>query len=271
MRLAVSNIAWDRAEDEPVRDLLASLGADGVEIAPTKVWADPLRATDADVNECRSFWEQAGLSVPACQALLFGQPSLTLFDDEVTRGRTHVYLAGIMRVGAALGARAFVFGSPQNRRLAGRSPAEAFAIAVDFFRACGASAAALGVALCLEPNPAEYGCDFVRTIDEGAALVARVAHPGFRLHVDTSALMLNGEDIDAAIDRASPFMGHVHVSEPHLGRVGASDAAHRQVAAALRRSGWTGWVSVEMRSGQPGGNLAAVRDAVLYAREAYLA
>src|SRR6185312_8026859 len=47
VKLAVSNIAWPQEEDAAVAELLNTLGIAGIEIAPTKIWADPLTASDA--------------------------------------------------------------------------------------------------------------------------------------------------------------------------------------------------------------------------------
>ena len=38
MKLAISNIAWDRHDDLTIFEMLRKFGVQGVEIAPTKIW-----------------------------------------------------------------------------------------------------------------------------------------------------------------------------------------------------------------------------------------
>jgi sugar phosphate isomerase/epimerase len=269
MKLAVSGIAWVAAEDGEVREWLSTQGIDGIEIAPTMVWPAPLQATPEDVAAQRTAWEQCGLPVVAMQALLFGQPQFALFGEPGQRSQMLEYLTGIIRLGGALGAGPLVFGSPGNRRRGALAAVEAQEIAVDFFRCAGKAAQAAGAQLCIEPNPPAYGCDFVNTAAEGAALVRAVAHPNFRLHLDAAALKLNGEVPETAIAQSFDCLAHFHISEPQLAPAGADCGWHRRIASTLRSLGYQGFVSIEMRAGRQGENLAAVQNAVRFAQAVY--
>ena len=85
MRLAISNIAWPAGADAAAAPLLRAHGVEGVELALTKIWPEPLDAPAAEVRAYRDGWEKQGLRIAALQALLFGKPHLTLFSDEPTR------------------------------------------------------------------------------------------------------------------------------------------------------------------------------------------
>jgi D-psicose/D-tagatose/L-ribulose 3-epimerase len=252
LKLAASNIGWDAASDAAVFGMLREHGVSGIEVAPARLWQEPWRATTAEIAVERERLEREGLTVVALQALLFRQPELRLFDDEATRDRLAEYLRLIIEMAAGLGARALVFGSPQNRKVGSLPKAEADRIARRFFRRLGDYAATRNAVLCLEPNPAEYGCDYLNRLDEAVTLVQEIDSPGVRVQLDVSSLILNGEDPDAVIGPAFPWIGHVHASEPHLSGMGQHLAMHARVAAQLRRLGWTGWVSLEMRD--PGGD-----------------
>ena len=155
MRLAASSIAWPEGQDAAAADLLLAHGATAVELAPGKIWPSPLESTARQRRDHRRFWESRGLPAVAMQALLFGRPELTIFDDADTRTRTADYLAGVIDLAADLGVGALVFGSPRNRAR-GRTPeAEAWSVAVDFFGRLGDRAAARGVWFCIggEPGP----------------------------------------------------------------------------------------------------------------------
>ena len=252
MKLAVSNIAWPREQDAAVAELLNEAGIGGIEIAPTKLWPNPLAATDAEIDNNRRFWKDRGIAIVAAQALLFGKPELTIFESASNREQTLEYLAGIVRVCARLGAGALVFGSPKNRRVGTLPPEEASRIAVEFFSRLGEIAANAGTCIVLEANPEVYGADFITRAAEAIALVQRVDHPGFQLHLDTGCMTLAADSIPATFDKAFPLLKHFHVSEPNLDAPGSSDTVdHAAFAEQLRERGYAGWVSLEMREPKP--------------------
>jgi sugar phosphate isomerase/epimerase len=248
MKVAVSNIAWSRAEEPHVASLLVKSGFRGVEIAPTKVWDQPLEVTEGQAREHRRFWNEHGIDVVAMQALLFGRPELTLFETPKARSATLEYLRGLMRLGEWLGVLVLVFGAPKNRRAGEAGPAVAERIAVDFFGAAGAHALEHGVVLAIEPNPPQYDCDFVTTSREGLDLVRKVRSGGFGLHLDAAAMTLAGEPLPDAVLDCAGSIAHFHVSEPFLGVVGEGTVGHRSLASALRRIGYSNWASIEMRA-----------------------
>jgi sugar phosphate isomerase/epimerase len=245
--LAISNIAWSKESDALVAGLMREYGLKGVELAPTKYFDKPLLATDAELLAVRRFWEAEGFPIVAMQSLLFGRPDLTLFGTDAQRAEMLDYLEGVFRIAGAWGAGPLVFGSPKNRTRGAMPLDEALAVAVTFFREAGERAVKHNTQLCLEANPVQYQCDFVTTVGEALALVQKVNHPGFGLHVDCGEMTLMAEDHAAVIRVVAPFIRLVHVSEPFLGPTGEASTDHDKVAAALRAVSYPRWVSVEMR------------------------
>lgn len=262
MKIAFSNIAWDAGEDAMIAEVLRAGGASAVEIAPSKYWHRPAEATAEQVGATRAAWAQRGLPIVSLQALLYGRAELTLFDDEDSLERTLDYLGRIFRLAAGLGAGPLVFGSPRNRLMRGKPRIEAMDLAVVVFRRLGDLARAAGVLIGLEPNAEQYGCDFVTNSATGVELVRRIDHPAVRLHLDAGVMTMNLEDPGRAIAAAAPFLAHFHASEPNLAPIGTGGADHEAIASALRRSGYQGHVSIEMRGGPDGGNSDAVRKAL---------
>lgn len=267
MKLAISNIAWKPEDDGAIAETIRAAGADAVELAPTAYWPDPL-AADPDARKgVREAWARRGLPVVALQSLLFGYPELNLF-DETTRPELRRRLRGMLEVAADLGAGPLVLGSPKNRLRRGLAWRDALAVAVPFFRDLGDEATRLGVCLCIEPNPIEYGCDFVSTAAEGRELVEQVGSPGFRLHLDAAGLWLAGDDPAAEVSRSIRHLAHVHLSAPQLGPVaGASPVDYAAVVVALRGAGYQGCVSIEMRAAPDRqGRQVAVQEALRLVR-----
>ena len=262
MRLAVSNVAWDAGEEDAVLAVMKRYAVGGLEVAPTKIWDHPASVTEPTATAYRRRWEDREIEIVAMQSLLFGQQGLELFNSAQARTQMFEYLAVIVRLASWLGARALVFGSPQARVLHGMDRAHAIDVVVEFFRRLADVASRHGTAICLEANPADYGSEFAQTTTEAIDVVEQVDRPGFRLQLDTGSLSLTGESDDRTIERAFGFIGHVHVSEPHLRPIDAATVDHRPIAAALKRLGYEGWVSLEMRSCARPSNAAAL-DAAL--------
>ncbi|MFL5331222.1 MAG: sugar phosphate isomerase/epimerase family protein [Gemmataceae bacterium] len=265
--LAVSNIAWPASEDDAVAKALVSLGVQAIEIAPTKLFPNPAEVTDDQIDECRARWNDRGLEIVAAQALLFGHPELTIFDDAAIRGRTRQYLKRIIHVCARLGAKALVFGSPKNRLAKGRDVSPE---AIEFFGQLGSDAAQEGTAIVMEANPPDYGADFVTRAMDAVELVKAVDHPGFRLHLDTACMTLAGDSIKDVFDVGFRFVRHFHVSEPQLAPIGADKVDHAAFARELKARNYEHWVSIEMREIQPF-DLDGLKRAVTTVQKVYLA
>lgn len=247
MRLCISSIAWRPDEDAAVRDLLARRGVTAIEGAPSKIGKPPLELTRDDLARYRGFWAKRGIDVVAMQALLFGRADLKLFGEARERDEFVAYLSRIVEIGGALGASALVFGSPGNRKRGALDEGAAREIAATVFRRIGDVAVAAGTCLCIEPNPPEYGCDWITSAAQARALVDHVAHPGFGLHLDSAALRFAGED-ETAITANRGVIRHFHASEPQLAPLRpGTDVPHARFAAALKANGDVPVVSIEMR------------------------
>lgn len=233
MRLAISNIAWDVAEDEVIAQLLTRYGMDAVDVAPGKYFPDPANASDDDIKRVRTRWAERGMEITGMQALLFGTTGLNVFGPKDVQDALLAHLAAVCRIGAGLGAVRVVFGSPKNRDRSGLSDQEAMAVAVPFFQRLGNIAAAHGVFICLEPNPPCYGANFMTSSAETAQVVEQVAHPAIRMQLDTGALTINSEDVAGVLEKCAHLIGHVHASEPDLLPLGDGGTDHPKVHAAL--------------------------------------
>jgi D-psicose/D-tagatose/L-ribulose 3-epimerase len=159
-----------------------------------------------------------------------------------------------------------VFGSPKNRVRGDLPLNTAMSIACDFFQELGGAAASHGVSLCIEANPAAYGCDFVTTTAEAVELCRRVNHPAIRVNGDLGGMTMSGETPALSLEDAGPWIGHFHASEPQLAELGTAGADHAGAARGLEAIGYDGWVSIEMRDT---GDLASVDRAVARAKAAY--
>ena len=269
MRLAISNIAWDVSEDEPISRLLEQYKIDAIDVAPGKYFPDPLQANLKEVKLVREWWESRGIKIVGMQALLFGSTGLNVFGESKVQRAMLERLAAVCAIAAVLGATRLVFGSPKNRDRSGLSDHEADAIAVPFFERLGDIAKAEGVTVCLEPNPPCYGANYMMTTAQTAQVVRLVGHASIKLQLDTGALTINHEDVVTELIGNAQLVGHVHASEPDLLPLGDGATNHTMISAALRRYLPNQVVSIEMLATSKEAHCLSIERALKVATESY--
>jgi sugar phosphate isomerase/epimerase len=246
MRLSISNIAWDTAEDELIATLLQNFSIDAIDIAPGKYFLAPLNTTIDEIQKVKNWWAERGIQIIGMQALLFGTTGLNVFGSAESQSALLEHLDAVCRIGSGLGATRLVFGSPKNRDRTGLNDEESLEVAIPFFKRLGDIAQAHGVMICLEPNPPCYGTNFMTTSAETAQVVELVAHPAIKMQLDTGAIAINGEDPFLVLHDYMHLIGHVHASEPDLLPLGDADTDHRQMAKALNQHLSNPLVTIEM-------------------------
>ncbi len=246
--LAVSNIAWPRSLDDEAFTCLNKIGIQAIEVAPTRVWPEWNGASPASAAAHLAEWATRGVSVSSLQAILFAKTETLLFGDQASQDRLLTHLDFCASLAAAFGAGPLVFGAPRSRLKGGIPYEVALERAADLFRRAAPSFESRGVTLCIEANPVAYGCDFVVNASQAAALVRMIHHPGVRLHLDTACMFLAGDEIADTVHAYADILSHFHVSEPQLGDFSAPVIPHEDAAEALRRIGYTGWITLEMRA-----------------------
>ncbi|MGF6871727.1 sugar phosphate isomerase/epimerase family protein [Paraburkholderia sp. MM5477-R1] len=269
MRIAISNIAWEIADDQQVADILAQHRVDAIDVAPSKYFPDLKTARADDIARVRAWWAERGISITGMQSLLFSTTGLNLFGTAESQQAMLDHLRAVCRVGAGLGATRLVFGSPRNRDRTGLTDDAAHEIAVAFFRRLGDLAAEQRVFICLEPNPPRYGANFMTNSRDTAAVVSAVAHPAIRMQLDTGALTINEETPREIVTQYAHLIGHVHASEPDLVTLGEGGTNHRAVSEVLADLLPEQVVSIEMLAPKSGSAMDAVRRAVAEAVRCY--
>jgi D-psicose/D-tagatose/L-ribulose 3-epimerase len=262
MKIAISNLAWDVSDDEPVSSLLNTYRIDAIDVSPGKYFPNLGTTSASETGRVRGWWADRGITINGMQALLFGTTGLNMFGTSETQAAMLDHLDKICWIGASLGATKLVFGSPKNRDRSSLSDEQTQNVAVAFFRRLGDIASRHGVLICLEPNPPSYGANFMTTSAETAKIVINVSHPAIRMQLDTGAITINGEDPCQVINEYGALIGHVHASEPDLITLGNGNTEHAKVASALRMFLPNQIVSIEMLPAKNEPNLASIERAL---------
>lgn len=244
-RIAISNIAWPGADDAEALEVASATGYSALEIAPVKVFGPLAEATPGAVRAYARRTADMGLPIVAMQGILFGTQNGALFGSTDERSALRRTLSDVAQIAGLLEGIPCVFGAPRIRDVRGREPAEAFEIAVRFFRGIAPIFADQGSTLCFEANPAIYNCNFATHTKEAVALVEAVGGPGFGLQFDAGTVIQN-EEPASVVGYAARIASHLHVSQPHLSPI-TDLTAHLRIAKLVRVSGYSAAISVEMK------------------------
>jgi sugar phosphate isomerase/epimerase len=250
-------------------EFIARTGYTGIEVAPFML-AERIGQVPMEVR--RSMREQAadlGLSIIGLHWLLAKTEGLHLTTaDASVRKATAGYLVELGEACADLGGDLMVFGSPFQRNVeAGMSRETAYANAAEVFRAALPRIADRGVRICMEPlTPKET--NFVNTCAEAVELMDMVDEKNFCLHQDVKAMLgAETESLPVLIDRFKEQTGHFHVNDTNLLGPGMGETEYAPIFEALLKSGYSGWVSVEVFDYSPGAEVIA-RESFLNMQEA---
>ena len=269
MRLAVSNIAWDVSEDEKIAKLLLRHEISAIDIAPGKYFQYPDQASDSDIFFVKDWWSQRNIQITGMQSLLFGTTGLNVFGSSTSQNDLIKHIASVCRIGAGIGAKHLVFGSPKNRDRSGLQDDSVQKIAVDVFRAIGDVAASYGVTVCLEPNPPCYGANFMTTSLETGDVVRAIAHTNIKMQLDIGALTINQESAVNVLDNCAALIGHVHISEPNLVPIGDLETKHKEIAAAVLKYLPNHTLTIEMLATTQESHIQSVERAIQVASKFY--
>jgi sugar phosphate isomerase/epimerase len=247
MRYAICNETFKGWEHARICRFVADLGYTGLELAPFTLAP---RITEVSALERRRLREQAGecgLTILGLHWLLAKTEGLHITSaDRAVRQRTADYLVELARCCRDLGGEVMVLGSPAQRRIpAGATREQAADYAAEALARALPGIADCGVKLCLEPLTAQE-TDFINTCAEGTALLDRVNHPHFVLHLDVKAMASEPTPTPELIRRYVPRTGHFHANDPNKRGPGFGATDFVPIFEALRASGYDGWVSVEV-------------------------
>lgn len=216
---------------------LSDLGYDGAEIPVGS-------GLSADNGEIRRALDDAGLGCTTILNLSAEQNPVSPDAAVRQRGLDEIRFG----VDAAHELGSTVLSGPFQTAYAvfsGAGPTEQeLAWSADVLRAAAEHAADAGVVLAVEFLNRHEGY-LLNTMEQSAALTARVDHPAFGVLYDTHHAHAEEDDVVAAITTHGPAIRHVQASENNRGGLGAGQVAWAETARALHEIGYDGWVAAE--------------------------
>jgi sugar phosphate isomerase/epimerase len=217
---------------------IAAYGYDGVELAIR----DPKLVK---VGELDAVVKRYGLEVPAIgTGQAWGEEGLSFTSDDpavrraaIERVKSHVPLA--QHFGAAI-----ILGLIRGITPPGQNHEQSMVHLVEALQECSAVAATEGVRFALEPLN-RYETDLIHTVDEGMELIQRVGAENFGLLLDTFHMNIEEPSVEASIGACGDRIFHFHVADSNRWHPGAGHLDFGSILAALRETGYDGYVSGE--------------------------
>jgi sugar phosphate isomerase/epimerase len=267
MRYAICNETFEGWEHARVCQTVAELGYTGLEMAPFTLARRITDVTPETRRKLKSEAQAAGVRIIGLHWLLAKTEGLHLTSlDAQVRQRTADYLVELARACRDMGGDLMVFGSPAQRRIPeGATLQQAIDYAVDTFQRSLKGIVDTGVRLCLEPlAPAE--ADFIQTAAEACAILDRLNHPNFVLHLDVKAMSSEKAPIPELIHAHAARTGHFHANDANRRGPGFGAVDFVPIFRALKETNYAGWVSVEVFDYSPD-PVTIARESIRYMRE----
>lgn len=249
MKIAISNIAWERYEEEEIIKILKKNNVKFIEVVPSKIFSISFKQNKNDIFKFKNFWQKNNFTIIAAQSILYPRSDLTIFANKEKREETLSFIKKIIGYLSILEIKAIVFGSPKSRVIPKNlSKENAYLIAKDFFREIGEYCKKYKIIFCLEPNPKYYGTNFLNTTIEAIEFVKLVDHPNIKINLDTGTIIINNEDIETIVKKGFNYIGYVHISEKDLLPISENNFNHQFLSNLLKKYRYKGFISIEMKS-----------------------
>ena len=252
MKFAICNEFCNGWPVEEVFRLAADIGYDGVEIAPFTLANSVTQIPPARREEIRRSAEIAEVEIVGLHWLLVKPEGLYInHPDEKIREMTCSYFMELIKFCADVGGKVMVIGSPKQRNVyPGLPKRKAWAYLKATFQRCAAFAQEKGVALCIEPL-GSTDTNLINTHDEAIQMITEVNNPNFRLILDVKAMCDETWPIPDIIRDAKPYLAHVHANDANRRGPGFGETDFVPIMTALKKIGYSGYVSVEVFDFKP--------------------
>ena len=190
MKISVSNIAWYREKNrfEEFLEFLNKNNCDGIEIAPSIIWDEPIKISISEIQNFNKLIEKYNLDFVGFHSLLFTNPSLECFKDQDIRIKTINYIKDLIDKCADLNGKKLVYGSPNSRKIGSKNYSDCVKQIIEDFNNIAEYAKEKNQIFCVEPLDKKT-TEFITSFEEGGNIVRKVNHNSCKLHLDTKVFL----------------------------------------------------------------------------------
>jgi sugar phosphate isomerase/epimerase len=267
MKFAICNETYQNLSFAETCAKVAAAGYQGIEVAPFTLKADPRDLTLEEALTMSRVATDHGLDLLGLHWLLTKPTWFHITSpDAVQRAETVKFGQHLARFCAAAGGRVMVWGSPKARSTQEDWDLdECWKRAVEAVRGVAEEAGKHGVTLAMEPLGRKE-TNFLNTAAETIRFCQDVDHPACKLHLDVKAMSDEQTPIPDIIRASKDWTVHFHANDPNLLGLGMGEVKYEPIIAALRETGYDGYLSVEVFDYRPGADKIAA-DSIEYLRQ----
>jgi sugar phosphate isomerase/epimerase len=260
MKFSICNEIFQGWAMEAMFEYCAKLGYDALEIAPFTLAKLAGDVTPVDRSKLREMAARYGLEICGLHWLLARTEGFHLnHSDSAVRQRTSAYLCDLVDCCADLSGKTLVLGSPQQRNiLPGLTAQEAWDFAVETLAGAVRRAEQRSAIICFEPLSTSE-TNFINTAAEAIRFARQFNSPAMQIVLDVKAMCSEEQPIPRIIFDSAPHFAHFHANDKNLKGPGFGEVDFRPIAAALRETGYNGYVSVEVFKFDEGPEIIASR------------
>jgi sugar phosphate isomerase/epimerase len=263
MKLSISQMGWDPADNDKVFAYLKDQGFQGLEVLPAMtIGSNPYDLLDEAAAFQQRLAGKYSLEIASMQSLIYGRCE-NLFGTDEERKELLNYLKKAILFAEKIHCLNLVFGSPRNR-LMGEKTNSKEKQAVQFFKELGNFAYEHKTIFSLEANPAIYGGDYVLTTQQALEVIKSVNSPGFCLNFDVGTVIANDESLDLLRENID-WINHIHISEPFLEKI-QPRSLHQELANLLHKLNYQKYISIEMKKL---GNFKETKEVIIYIKNIF--
>lgn len=262
MKISISNIAWDKKDNNIIYKFMLENKIKGLEIAPTQlVGANPYEKIDKTRNIVQKLRQEYNIIISSMQSIWYGRQEKMFFSDS-DRAILLNYTKKAIDFAASINCKNLVFGSPKNRILQKK---EQYKIAVEFFQELACYAEKKNTCIAIEANPTIYNTNFINNHKEALEIIKDVNSEGFKMNFDFGTLIANNESV-YDVENYMDYINHIHISEPYLNQI-KKRKEHEVLACILKEYKYDKYISIEMKNLD---NVEKVKDTLLYVNDVFM-
>lgn len=243
MKLAISNIAWSKEQDQEMYKFLLNNAIENLEIAPTRIIEEnPYDNLPGAIKITAKLNSKYGLKICSMQSIMYGRQEKIFGSIDEKQSITN-YIKKAITFAQKINCGNLVFGSPKNRCTDENFDEQQ---AINFFKEIGDYAYNHNCVIAMEANPKIYGTNFINTTEEAISLIKKVDSKGFLLNLDIGTVIENNENTKFINDDNVKFINHVHISMPYLVNIDTDNDKIKEVLNKLKKVGYKKFVSIEI-------------------------
>ena len=233
MKLAVSNLAWDKKDNEYIFKILNKLGINRIETVLSKIdnWSI---LNNNSILDFKLLLNKYGIRTQSVQSLFFNIEYK--LDDEKS---IISHFIRIIEYSKMLGINILVFGSPNLRKLKDKESL------TNILKYLDKVLDDTSIEISIEPNSKVYRGEFFFSINEIISYIEENNFKNIKTMIDTHNLILEGYDPNLEILNNFKYINHIHISEAGLSVI-KDIKFHDSFSKTIKEVNYSGIVTYEV-------------------------